>query len=349
MVRWFVWQSDFHPGCTHFFVLVMRKTSYISAVMRTLALPGIAGVLLAWGFKGHQEINRLAVFTLPPELFGFYKEHIRYVSEHAVDPDKRRYAFAEEAPRHFIDLDRYGDSPFDSLPKYWKDAVGKYTADTLTAHGILPWHLRASLASLTKAFRERDVNRVLKTSADLGHYMADAHVPLHCTRNYNGQLTNQHGIHGLWETRLPELFFNSYDPITARARYIADKDSLIWLVLAESYSMVDSVLRLERELDQEFPAHRKYALEEKGGQLVKVYSQDYSTAYHQRLSGMVENRLRMSAYRVGCFWYTAWVDAGMPDYKSLDSVVLISDEDVESRKLDSAFLNRSSAVHGHID
>ncbi|MFM9007708.1 MAG: zinc dependent phospholipase C family protein [Bacteroidota bacterium] len=327
----------------------MRKTSYLCALLRTLALPGIAGVLLAWGFKGHQEINRLAVFTLPPELFGFYKQHIRYVSEHAVDPDKRRYAFAEEAPRHFIDLDRYGTSPLDSLPKNWQDAVAKYTADTLTAHGILPWHLRISLASLTKAFRERDANRALKASADLGHYMADAHVPLHCTRNYNGQLTNQHGIHGLWETRLPELFFNSYDPVTARARYISDKDSLIWLVLSESYSLVDSVLLLERELDRVFPPHRKYAMEERGGQLVKVYSQDYSTDYHQKLSGMVESRLRLSAYRVGCFWYTAWVDAGMPDVTVWDRFAPDYQADSDSRRLDSAFSNRNSAVHGHVD
>ena len=35
--------------------------------------------------------------------------------------------------------------------------------------------------------------------ADLGHYLADAHVPLH-TGNYSSQRTNQTGIHALWET-----------------------------------------------------------------------------------------------------------------------------------------------------
>jgi len=43
-----------------------------------------------WGFYGHKRINRVAIFTLPPEMFGFYKEHIEYLTEHAVDPDKRR-------------------------------------------------------------------------------------------------------------------------------------------------------------------------------------------------------------------------------------------------------------------
>ena len=52
----------------------------------------------AWGFYGHKRINRMAVFTLPPEMIGFFKKHIEFVSEHSVDPDKRRYANKVEAP-----------------------------------------------------------------------------------------------------------------------------------------------------------------------------------------------------------------------------------------------------------
>ena len=32
----------------------------------------------SWGFYGHKKINRMAVFTLPPEMLGFYKKHIEY-------------------------------------------------------------------------------------------------------------------------------------------------------------------------------------------------------------------------------------------------------------------------------
>ena len=71
-----------------------------------------------WGFFGHQRINRLAVFTLPPEMFKFYKKHIDFVTENAVNPDQRRYAVKEEAPRHFIDLDNYADSLRKKLPTY---------------------------------------------------------------------------------------------------------------------------------------------------------------------------------------------------------------------------------------
>ena len=42
----------------------------------------------------------------------------------------------------------------------------------------------------------------------------------HTTENYNGQFTNQKGIHGFWESRIPELFYDEYDFITGKAKYI---------------------------------------------------------------------------------------------------------------------------------
>jgi hypothetical protein len=63
-----------------------------------------------WGFFAHKKINRLAVFTLPATMAGFYKKNLEYITEAAVNPDRRRYAIPEEAPRHYIDLDDYGDS-----------------------------------------------------------------------------------------------------------------------------------------------------------------------------------------------------------------------------------------------
>ncbi|MEK7225125.1 MAG: S1/P1 Nuclease, partial [Bacteroidota bacterium] len=60
-----------------------------------------------WGFYAHKKINYYAVFLLPPEMMVLYKPNIDFISEHAVDPDMRRYAVPEEGPRHYIDLDRY--------------------------------------------------------------------------------------------------------------------------------------------------------------------------------------------------------------------------------------------------
>ncbi len=55
-----------------------------------------------WGFFAHKKINRLAVFTIPDQdLFHFYKFHIDFLTEHAVDPDKRRYAVRGEAEKPY--------------------------------------------------------------------------------------------------------------------------------------------------------------------------------------------------------------------------------------------------------
>jgi len=76
-----------------------------------------------WGFFGHKKINRMAVFTLPQEMIGFYKKHIEYVTEHSIDPDKRRYNTEYEAIRHYIDLDNFGVMPFDGLPRDLAKAI----------------------------------------------------------------------------------------------------------------------------------------------------------------------------------------------------------------------------------
>lgn len=273
----------------------------------------------SWGFYGHKRINRMAVFTLPPEMLGFYKKHIEYITEHAVDPDKRRYAVKEEAPRHYIDIDHYGPAAFDSMPRFWKKAVAKYTEDTLNAYGIVPWWIDMVVYRLTDAFREGNVDKILRYSAELGHYVGDAHVPLHTTENYNGQLTGQHGIHGFWESRVPELYGEQYDYFVGRAFYVESVINTSWEIVRASNAQVDSVLHIESMLNGSTPPDRKYAFEQRGNLTVKTYSEEYTQAYSNSLNGMVERRLRASILMVGSLWYTAWVNAGQPDLGKLET------------------------------
>jgi hypothetical protein len=300
----------------------MKKKLLISFVVLLLVSFLTYNQLFSWGFFAHKKINRMAVFTLPPEMIGFYKYHIEFITEHAIDPDKRRYAVDGEAERHFIDLDRYykyGDDPFEVVPKKWKDAVEKFTEDTLKANGIVPWHIDVMVKRLTDAFRKEDLDRILRVSADLGHYVGDAHVPLHTTENYNGQLTNQKGIHGFWESRLPELYASEYDFFVGKAKYIEDPLAKAWEVVRASFAAKDSVLLFEAELNAKFPPDRKFAYENRGNTLMKVYSEEYSKAYDKMLNGMVERRMREIIVTVGSFWYTAWVNAGQPDLSRLHS------------------------------
>ncbi len=278
----------------------------------------LAVVLLSsgWGFFAHQKINRLAVFILPPPMIGFYKKNINYLSEASVNPDRRRYAVADEAPRHYIDLDDYGDSAVYKLPRYWNQAVKEIGNDSLAAHGIVPWHITKIYDQLKDAFLLRDPRKILRISAELGHYIADANVPLHTTSNYDGQKTGQVGIHALWESRLPELHFTEYDFFVGKAEYVQNIQMAAWAAIARSSAAVDSVLRFEKVLSEKMES-KKFSFETKGKQTVKIVSIEYSKAYHQLLSGMVERQFRASVKMVGDVWYSAWVDAGQPDLKEL--------------------------------
>ncbi|MFY0628034.1 MAG: S1/P1 Nuclease [Reichenbachiella sp.] len=275
-----------------------------------------------WGFHAHKKINRLAVFTLPEELIGFYKIHIVYLTENAVNPDRRRYAVKEEAARHFIDLDVYGDSALLVVPHRWDSAISKYTEDTLQANGIVPWYILTMKNFLTHAFEEKNLDQILRLSADIGHYIADANVPLHTTENYNGQMTGQHGIHGFWESRLPELYDQQFNFFVGKAEYIVGVQEYIWQAVERSHLAVDSVLEFERVLNARFPESKKYSFEDKGKLAAKVYSKKYSYEYHKMLNGMVERQMRSSIKMIGDLWYTAWVDAGQPEIEILKTLHL---------------------------
>lgn len=288
----------------------------------------------AWGFFGHRLINRTAVYLLPPEMMILFKPNIEYLAEHAVDPDKRRYAINGEAPRHYIDLDRFGGWPYPDLPREWNLAVAKFTEDTLQAHGIVPWWTQIMLRRLTDAFAAKDQMRILRLSAEIGHYIGDAHVPLHACTNYNGKLTGQDGIHGFWESRIPELFAETeYDFFIGKAGYIEKPGDFIWNRVLESAAGADTVLKTEAVLNARFAPDRKYAFEERSGKIIRQYSTAYSRAYSDMLNGMIERRMRQTIFAVASFWYTAWVNAGQPDLRNLTNLTMSEQEQKEYDEL----------------
>lgn len=270
-----------------------------------------------WGFWAHRRINRLAVFRLPPELTIFYKKNLDFITENAVNPDRRRYAVVGEAERHFIDLDMYGDSALHRLPRYWNDAKIKFGEDSLRKHGIAPWQVQLTAYQLTAAFRTKNAKQILRISADLGHYIADSHVPLHTTRNYNGQLTGQVGIHAFWESRIPELLAEDYDLWIGTARYLENPAESIWNAVALAHIACDSVLLFEKLLTEKWPEDKKYSHEIRNGMLVRVYSNEFTLKYDQLIEGQVERQMKAAIGMVGDMWYTCWVNAGQPDLSSL--------------------------------
>ncbi len=344
-----------------------------------------------WGFYGHRTINRLAVYCLPGDMINLFKANIEYISEHAVDPDKRRYATPFEAVRHYIDIDHWGDDPFEKVPRRYVDAVTKfgdfytiegtdttflnfdtsveskefqnvkafvnnnwmpqryeeevnYECDSLlkyfdipssscdrfhfddvfSSYGILPYHLGVQQYRLTEAFQARDVEKIMRLASDMGHYIGDAHVPLHTTENYNGQMTGQEGIHAFWESRLPELYAEKdYDFFVGQADYIEDKNEFFWGIVEDSHSHLAKVLEVELRLRSEYAQDKQYCYEERLGATVRLECEGYAEEYHKQLNGMVEDRMRASVKAVADCWYTAWVDAGQPYFEGVNVVAKV--------------------------
>ena len=334
-----------------------------------------------WGFYAHRKINYFAVLTIPPPLNQFYKSHIAFIREHAVDPDQRRYAVPAEGSRHFIDLDRWApgdscvltkdytmdrilqggwkwetkdstmvlepvltyrgrvafagpglsftvdsfalrqeiylagtDSAYLIPPFLYPDSPGYlYFNDSLTAHGIVPYYIVTLFERLVRQMQERDLESVVRISTDIGHYISDAHVPLHTTSNYNGQFTNQLGIHAFWESRIPELFEETYfNSLVGRARYIEDVHEFIWNIVNHSYRLVPVVLEKELEARLNIAGQHHYCYEERGNQLVRTPCPILAKEYMNLMDGMVQQQWTSAIAAVGSVWYTAWMDAGQP-------------------------------------
>ena len=87
-------------------------------------------------------------------------------------------------------------------------ALKKHGIDELTQNGLVPWRTHEIAGRLIRGFEALHKNGpyahsdIRFFSSIIGHYVADAHVPLHAVLNYNGQLTGQTGIHNRWEDEL---------------------------------------------------------------------------------------------------------------------------------------------------
>lgn len=368
-----------------------------------IAFMGLSSFLAKpdWGFFGHRKINRMAVFTLPPELIKFYKRNIEYITEHAVDPDKRRYATKHEAVRHYIDIDSWGDNPFFDVPRIFDDALFKYAKyhfvdgtdttslnltysrdsvtvnyldrqyytptdtfrqffrrhirpqyydndvwsaesikidsvfagisngatliieDDFSKEGILPYHMISMYYRLVQAFKDNDHEKILRLSAEYGHYIGDAHVPLHTTKNYNGQLTDQVGIHAFWESRLPELFADrEYSYLVGKALYIKKPNPYFWNIVKASHDLLPEVLEFEKELTESYPDDQQMCFDERLERTIKTQCPEFARAYHDRLNGMVEQRMQDAILSIGSVWYSAWIDAGQPDLESNARIII---------------------------
>jgi len=304
----------------------MKKAILVIALLIT----GVSFVF-AWGAWGHQHINRAAVFALPEGMQPFFYNHIDFITEESVIPDLRKYTINDRAefPRHYINMETYGEGEEKEghLPQTMEEAKARFADTLMNKAGTLPWYIQEVEEKLTKAFKVGRKAEILFLAADLGHYIGDAHMPLHTALNHNGQLTGQKGIHAFWEGQLPEMFGEGYNLHTGEAKYIPDLTRETWRMLYATHRLADSLLATDRELTANLPKEKIYRMDTAGHILTNqfgdpVHTQEYAKKYHDALHGMIEQQLRRAIAATADYWYTAWVNAGKPDLSHLDPAAL---------------------------
>ncbi len=290
--------------------------------MRKLLFAAVALVVVflfsSWGFLVHRTIHQLAVYELPNEVRPFFHHNLSYLVREAVRPDVRRNTDKTEDTKHFIDFEAYGDSAAWKMPWTWNEAVRKYSKDTLLKYGYAPYVIITVKGKLTEAFRSKNKDSILFYAADLGHYIADLHVPLHTSINYDGQLTGQKGLHSLWESMIPEIELKNYNLSSRhKATYLKKPEAQLWAAARHSFTLTKNVFRWEAEVSKNFTPEEKYRTQMRRGKEVKSYTTAFAKAYSKSLGNTVNQQLISATNLIADMWYTCWVDGGKPDLSKL--------------------------------
>jgi hypothetical protein len=145
-----------------------------------------AGVLLiflfaGWGGTGHKIINK-NIYVCFPSAMGLPAYWNDTLLSHCSDADNRKSKDATESPRHFIDIDGYPEFVTNGfISQNYNEVVSVHGSAWVIAQGTLPWAIVKWEDSLKKTFQLRNWHMAMQLAADLGHYVGDAHQPLHIT------------------------------------------------------------------------------------------------------------------------------------------------------------------------
>jgi len=262
----------------------------------------------AWGTAAHRSIMARAIDLLPPALKPFFDHFRDQLVLRVVDPDEWRNAGWDEDPNHFVDfgMPEYGPPPFRALPREYGAAIEKFGMATLKKNGLLPWreaeefgNLRRAMEGFAKDTLFAPANTVLFAAA-AAHYIQDAHQPLHATNNYDGQLTQQTGVHSRFESALFDRFQNRLTITPAAPRPIANPRDAAFDVLIASHALVQAVL----DADKRAVAGKD------------TYDDEYYEKFFDGVKPILEQRIAESITATAALIIGAWEAAGKPALKT---------------------------------
>jgi hypothetical protein len=256
----------------------------------------LAFLFIGWGYVGHSIISYNTILSALPEM-EFFNTWADSLAAHASDADDRRSWDPDEAPKHYIDIDNYPEFiATGTIPQNFDSLVAIHGYSFVMDQGILPWAILKTADSLQAAFENNDMQKAMLLAADLGHYIGDSHMPLHITRNYNGQYTGQYGVHSRYESNLIGTFQNQIVYDGDSLLYIENLSDFVFDMLYENYQYVDSVLYADSVAEAFAGNHTSSVYYNKFWEIAK----NFTIGLFQKASN-----------RLTCIIYTEWINSGI--------------------------------------
>ena len=266
-----------------------------SIIPLALLLAAAGTSALSWGTNGHAIVTSNAIVILPKELKPFYKANSNYIVPLSDLPDDWKDTHRnEERANHYINLDKLADPPFSKLIMSRSAAVKRFGKAKLREAGFLPWVIAQRYAKLVKAFKNKDMVEIVVQSSLLAHYVADAHVPLHATRHYDGKTPRQKRLHSRWEVELLERHAVRVNPEPAQKVTKILTSAFHWCI--SSWKQTDAIFRAEDR------AHK----------IGRRRSTDYYDSLFQLSGHILKGRLESAAEALAGVYVAAWTEAGKP-------------------------------------
>ena len=257
------------------------------------------GTLSAWGWSGtqHIQITKAAGRGVPEEMAAF-RTFSRPMVLPSIYPDLWKETDLDEGPRHYFEPDRLPPGlDLRALSPVLSVAIQQMNTrpDEI---GIAPWVISDLLAKMTSAMRTNDWLWAARCGATMAHYVGDLHMPLHCTRNFNGQETWQVGIHERIETDMTKAFFTPDLIVPAPATFIADPFQAVMGWVAHSTNLVPELLKAD--------------IIAKRAANGRIDTESYYRKLWECTEPVIVPQIAGAVTDLASLWYTAWVNAGRP-------------------------------------
>ena len=247
---------------------------------------------LGWTYRVYEMVLNEALESLPNEISEFLRDEDMWkklVKAMKWNDDLGKPEHLQK-PIHYFKSEVYNLDE-GNIPLSFSKAKRKMRGDRnrAIANGMLPWVVMRYSKACIDLYSTNPPS--FPTAVGLMvHFITDLNSPFHLTRNLNGELTNQKGIHERWEKMMAERleFLNMG---TVKPKQIDDL----------AYYIFENILKsreyLDRILDEDVSA-KEQAL---------GYTDEYYDIMFEKTKDIAERLLQNSIQMVADVLYTAYM------------------------------------------